>query len=56
MRQWHKLKHRFRLNIRKYIFTVKVTRHWNRLPKEVVESPSLEISKTQLDIVMGNLP
>jgi len=34
-----------RLSIRKHIFTVRVTEHWHRLPREVVESPVLEISK-----------
>ena len=51
----HKLKHRrVLLNIRKHFFTVSVTDHWPRLPRDIVESPSLEIFKTQLDTVLGN--
>jgi len=51
----HKLKHRnFQLNMRKN-FTLRVTEHWIRLPREVVESPSLEIFKTRLDKVLCSL-
>jgi len=45
----HKLKHRkFHLNMRKNFFTLRATEHWNRVPREVVESLSLEIFKTRL--------
>ena len=49
----HKQKHRrFLLNIRKHFFTVRVTKHCHRLPREVVESPSLEIFKTHMDSLL----
>jgi len=52
----HKQKHRkFQLNMRKTFFTLRVTEHWHRLPREVVDSPSLEIFKTHLDKVLCSL-
>ena len=51
----HKLKHRkFHLNIRKNFLTMRVVTHRNRLPREAVESPSLETVKIQLDTALTN--
>ncbi|GAB0180442.1 triadin [Grus japonensis] len=45
---------RFRLGIKKF-FTVMVVRHWNSLPREAVDAPSLEVFKARLDGALGNL-
>ncbi|PKU32199.1 hypothetical protein llap_17496 [Limosa lapponica baueri] len=52
----HKLEYKkFHLNMRRNFFTLRLAEPWNRLPREVVESPSLEMFKTHLEKFLCNL-
>ena len=52
----HKLEHKkFRINMQRNFFTVRVMEHWNRLPSELVDSPFLEVFKTHLDAYLCSL-
>ncbi|KFW71207.1 hypothetical protein AS28_13268, partial [Pygoscelis adeliae] len=46
---------RFRLDIRKKFFTLRVVKHWHRLPGEVVDAPSLETFQVRLDGALSSL-
>jgi len=46
---------RFRLHIRAKFFTMRVVRHWSRLPREAGGAPSLEVFKARLDGALSNL-
>ncbi|KFQ82486.1 hypothetical protein N335_11342, partial [Phaethon lepturus] len=46
---------RFQLDVRKKCFTMRVLKPWPRLPREVVDAPSLETSQARLDGALSNL-
>ena len=46
---------RIRLDVRRKFFTQRAVKHWNRLPKEAVDAPSLEAFKARLDVALGSL-
>lgn len=52
-RKWHQ--GRFRLDIRWKIFTKRVARHWSRVPKAVLESPSLKMFQRSMQLLLGTM-
>jgi len=46
---------RFRVDTRKKLFSMRVMKYWHRLPREVLDAPSLEVFKARLDGALSNL-
>lgn len=49
------LQEEFRLNIRKRFCTERAVKHWNRIPSEMVDAPSLSLFKKHLDNALNNM-
>jgi len=43
------------LDIRKNFFSARAVRQWHRLPREVGQSPSLEVLKSQVDVALRDV-
>lgn len=48
-------KSRLRMHVRRNLFTMRVVRHWDRLPRQTVAAPSLEVFKVRSDGTLNNL-